>query len=68
MNVNNIEQANEFLVKARDAVERGDLESATVWNELAHTVMLAHMSDKFQSIASKIDRLATVVNQGRSWS
>ena len=64
----NIEQANEFLVKAREATERGHYESATVWTAMAQACVTAYVGDKIGIVASKIDRLASVVNQGRSWS
>lgn len=66
--MSNIEQANEFLVKAREATEEGNYEAASAWTAMAQACVTAYVGDKIGVMAAKIDRLATVVNQGRSWA
>jgi hypothetical protein len=63
----NIDSANAFLLKAKAATEKRDFELAKAYTELAQVVMLGHAASKLDLIASKLDRLASVANSGRSW-
>ena len=63
----NIDTANNLLKQAEAAVSRRDFELARGYTDMAAVVAQAHLADKIARVAEKIDRLASVVNNGRSW-
>lgn len=65
--MSNLKRANEYINKAVEALDVGDLEEAAAYNAIAQTIMIGHQSERITLVADKIDRLASILNNGRTW-
>lgn len=63
----NLSRANEYISKSLEAMKLGHYEEAAVLNDIAHTIMVAHQSERISMVAEKVDRLASILNNGRTW-
>lgn len=65
--MSNINTANDFLVQAKNAADHGKYERANAYTAMAQVATMTLMCEKVGAVASKIDRLASVINNGKTW-
>lgn len=63
----NMKVANRYLQKAAEELEAGCTERAAVWAQMAMVPVAADLQIHVRKVAEKIDRLASVVDNGKTW-
>lgn len=70
MSTGNIDRAGAFLESARDAMGKHTVTGAiraAVFTGMAAAIAHAELAVQTKQVAAKLDRIASVINQGKSW-